>query len=192
MATGNSSNSFCKALIGGAFLGIAAMIFLGVYFVLGGYNIAADAPHSEPVLWLANTTRTHSIAAHAKGITLPADFGSEEQVKAGASLYGEMCSSCHLGPGVERSEISQGLYPGAPELAKGSALSPDEEFWVIKHGIKMTGMAAWGRTHSDDLIWKMVAFIRKLPSLTADQYKSMTANASEEHDEMKDMPGMKH
>ncbi|MGH9594189.1 MAG: c-type cytochrome, partial [Bryobacteraceae bacterium] len=111
---------------------------------------------------------------------------------AGAAEYAEMCSSCHLGPGVERTEISQGLYPRAPEFARGSALTPEEEFWVVKHGIKMTGMPAWGVTHSDRIIWSIVAFLRKLPALSPAEYKALTKDASETHDRMEDMPGMAH
>jgi mono/diheme cytochrome c family protein len=193
MDTGTPSNFPYKPLFWTGFVLLVGALLLGAFNVFGGYNVAADDPHSAAVLWLANTTRTHSIAKGAKGIILPARFGSEAQMKAGAGLYSEMCAGCHLGPGAERSEISQGLYPRAPELARGSALTPEEEFWTIKHGIKMTGMAAWGPTHSDQLIWEMVAFLKKLPSLTPEQYKTLTANAAEGHDNaMKDMPGMKH
>ena len=192
MAAGNTQNALHKYLCWGVFAGIAAALSASAVGVYGGYNVAADDPHSAAILWLANTTRTHSISARAGGLAIPANFGDDDQIKKGAALYGEMCASCHLGPGVERSEISQGLYPRAPELAKGSALTAVEEFWVIKHGIKMTGMAAWGQTHSGELIWQMVAFLRRLPSLTSEQYKALTANSAENHDAaMKDMPGMK-
>lgn len=193
MNTGTPSNFPYKPLFWASVAVLVALMLGGTYAIYGGYNVAADAPHSSLTLWLANTTRIHSIQKRAGSVTLPAGFGSDDQIKAGAGLYAEMCAGCHLGPDVERSEISQGLYPRAPELAKGSLLTPAEEFWVIKHGIKMTGMAAWGPTHSDELIWRMVAFLRKLPALTPAQYKAMTANASDDHDDaMKDMPGMKH
>lgn len=90
----------------------------------------------------------------------PADLKSSQRIAAGAGLYNEMCTGCHLGPGVERSELSQGLYPLAPELARGDDLTAAEQFWVIKHGVKLTAMPAWGKTHDDQLIWDMVAFIR--------------------------------
>lgn len=192
MPPGNSPNPLYKYLCWAGFAGIVAALGAGAVGLTGGYNVAADAPHTAPVLWLANTARINSIAVHAKGIALPAGFGSADQVKAGASEYAEMCAQCHLGPGVERSEISQGLYPRAPELAKGDSLTPEERFWVIKHGIKMTGMPAWGVTHDDKIIWSIVAFLQKLPTLSADEYKDMTKGAAKEHDEaMKDMPGMK-
>jgi len=99
-----------------------------------------------------------------------------------------MCTGCHLGPGVERSELSQGLYPAAPELAHGDELTATEQFWVIKHGVKLTAMPAWGKTHNDQLIWDMVAFIRQLPKMNPAQYQAEVASAPEDHDEMmKDM-----
>jgi mono/diheme cytochrome c family protein len=110
----------------------------------------------------------------------------------GAGLYNEMCTGCHLGPGIERSELSQGLYPEAPELAQGDDLSPAEQFWVIKHGLKLTAMPAWGKTHDDQLIWDLVAFVRAMPKLNPAQYKAAVASAPEDHDEMmKDMNGGK-
>ena len=85
---------------------------------------------------------------------------------------------------MKRTEISQGLYPRAPELRRESDLTPAEEFWVVKHGVKMTGMPAWGVTHNDELLWDVVAFLRKLPELTADQYQTLVKSAPKTHDEM--------
>src|SRR3546814_6392165 len=73
-------------------------------------------------------------------------------------------------------------------LFKGSDRSASEQFWIIKHGIKMTAMPAWGKTHDDRLIWDMVAFIRQLPSLSPAQYQAMTQNVPMDHDAM--MKGM--
>lgn len=172
--------------------GLAAIAVLAAVFIYtGAYNIAADAPHTSAVFWLLQTARNRSIAAHADEVGSLPDLTDAERVAAGAGLYSEMCSQCHLAPGMERTEISQGLYPRAPELAKGSTLTPAEKFWVIKHGIKMTGMAAWGPTHNDTLIWDMVAFLEKFPSLDAARYEALVRSAPEDHDQMMhDMPGM--
>jgi hypothetical protein len=89
---------------------------------------------------------------------------------------------------MEKTEMSQGLYPQAPVLFKGSERSAAEQFWIIKHGIKMTAMPAWGKTHDDRLIWDMVAFVRKLPGLSPAQYQAITQNAPMDHDAM--MKGM--
>ena len=158
----------------------------------GMYNVAADTPHTRLVYWLLGTVRDRSITARATGIIVPADLGDSKRIAAGAGLYGEMCSGCHLAPGMEKTEIAQGLYPAAPELAQGTDLTLAEEFWVIKHGIKATGMAAWGKTHNDTLIWDMVAFLQKLPTLSPDQYKTLVKSAPEDHDEMMKMQDMDH
>ena len=166
-------------------LGLLAFVYSGVY------DVAADVPHTRLVYWLMNTARNRSIAVRAASVHAPADLVTHSRVLAGAGLYAGMCTGCHLAPGMSKTEIAQGLYPAAPELAHGTDLSPAEELWIIKHGIKITGMAAWGKTHSDALIWDMVALLQKLPSLSPAAYKILVRNAPADHDEMmKDMNGM--
>ncbi len=163
-------------------LGLAA--FAGIFVYAGFYNVGADAPHSGLVYNTLQELRERSIQNRARGIQPPADLASPRRVAAGAGLYSEMCTGCHLGPGVERSEMSQGLYPQAPELAHGDDLKAAQQFWVIKHGVKLTAMPAWGKTHSDDLIWDMVAFLQKLPKMSPEQYQAAVASAPEDHEEM--------
>jgi mono/diheme cytochrome c family protein len=165
-------------------------VLAGIFISSGVYNIGADAPHSKIVSGALEELRERAISRGARDLTPPADLNDPKRIAAGAGLYNEMCTGCHLGPGLERSELSQGLYPPAPELAQGDDLSPAEQFWVIKHGVKLTAMPAWGKTHNDQLIWDMVAFVRRLPELNAQQYRSAVASAPESHDEMmNDMNG---
>lgn len=172
-----------------AALGVGAVA--GGFVYAGVYDIGADTPHSKPIYWMIEQFRDRSIAARAKDVSVPADLMAVRRVQSGAGLYAEMCSGCHLGPGLEKSEISQGLYPAAPELFRASRRSAQEQFWIIKHGVKLTAMPAWGKTHSDTLIWDMVAFVRKLPGMTPAQYKAVVASAPEDHNTMmKDMPNM--
>ena len=170
------------ALVGGALLAVIGGASLLVY--AGIYNVAADIPHTQPVFWLMTTVRERSIAVRAAGIVVPGDLADSKRVASGAAQYAEMCSSCHLAPDMKRTEISRGLYPRAPELRRGSRLTAAEEFWVVKHGLKMSGMPAWGVTHDDELLWSVVAFLRKLPELTADQYQQLVKSAPKTHDEM--------
>lgn len=162
--------------------------FAGVFIYMGLYNIGADAPHSKLVYGTLDELRERAIANYSRDIKPPADLNAPKRIAAGAGLYNEMCTGCHLGPGVERSELSQGLYPAAPELARSNGRSPAEQFWIIKHGVKLSAMPAWGKTHDDQLIWDMVAFIRQLPKLSPQQYKAAVASAPEDHEEM--MKGM--
>lgn len=170
------------ALVGGALLAVIGGGALGLY---GGlYNVAADVPHTQPVFWLLETVRDRSIAVRAAGVVVPPDLTDPGRIASGAGQYAEMCSGCHLAPGMKRTEISRGLYPRAPQLRRGSRPTPAEDFWVVKHGVKMTGMPAWGVTHNDEILWDVVAFLRKLPDLTADQYQTLVKSAPKTHDEM--------
>jgi mono/diheme cytochrome c family protein len=99
-----------------------------------------------------------------------------------------MCTGCHLAPGMDDSEIRHGLNPRPPNLTR-FAPDPAEAFWIIKHGIRMTGMPAWGPTHDDQKIWAMVAYLQKQPKMSAGEYQQLTANAEEhEHDMQMPMP----
>ena len=177
-----------------AFVLVAALIiagFVGIFAYAGIYNIGADAPHSKAVYMALQSVRDRAIRHHARNIVVPKDLKDPQRLATGAGLYTEMCSGCHLGPGVEPSEMSQGLYPPAPQLSKGMEYSPAQQFWIIKHGVKLSAMPAWGRTHSDALIWDMVAFVRSLPTMSAAQYQAAIASAPDDHDAMMaEMPGM--
>jgi mono/diheme cytochrome c family protein len=180
---------FPRWLLGLIVLAIIVAGGVTLFVQSGVYDVAADTPHFGPVARLIDAVRTRSVEVRAEDVVRPADFNDPKRVAAGASLYNEMCSGCHLAPGMEPSEISRGLNPRAPVLTRPTGLTPEQEFWVIKHGIKMSGMAAWGATHDDTLIWNMVAFIDKLPSLSAAGYQAATKDSGETHEHMmKDMP----
>ena len=132
--------------------------------------------------WIIETTREHSIESRASKVSAPPASALQDPKKLleGFAHYDEMCVVCHGAPGMEAGEAREGLNPQPPLLAKLKDLQddpPGEIFWIIKNGIKMTGMPAWGPSHSDDKIWAMVAFVRKLPGMTADEYKTMKKQA---------------
>ncbi len=138
-----------------AFVILAALLIAalaGVFIFAGFYNIGADAPHYKPVFIALEQLRDRAITHHARNIVVPADLNNPTRIATGAGLYTEMCTGCHLGPGLEKTEISQGLYPQAPELAREQDQSAAEQFWTIKHGVKLSAMPAWGKTHDDQLI----------------------------------------
>jgi mono/diheme cytochrome c family protein len=163
------------------------LVAAGVAIYAGLYNVGADVPHTQPVYWLLDTVRERSVAARAQNIAVPKDLDDAKRISIGAGEYSEMCSGCHLAPGMKRTEISRGLYPRAPELRRNTDLTPAEQFWIVKHGLKMTGMAAWGVTHDDDLLWDVVAFVRKLPELTPEQYQTMVKDAPKHEEIMRQM-----
>jgi mono/diheme cytochrome c family protein len=180
----------------GVLLLLFAVIGAGCAFVwFGVYDVGADVPHTRPMLVLMQTLRGRSIHVRAQGLTPPPDLQAPRRVLAGAGHYAAMCTGCHLAPGVPDSEIRPGLYPQPPNLSQ-QRIDPRDAFWVIKHGIKMSAMPAWGRTHDDATIWDMVAFVQQLPHLSPAQYKDIVARAPPDEDsegaahDHESMPGM--
>jgi mono/diheme cytochrome c family protein len=159
---------------------LVALVALGALIVgTGVYNVAASEPHTGFVYRILETTRARSIAARASDIEVP-KLDDPAMVRRGAGNYDAMCVGCHLAPGKAESELSSGLYPTPPDLTEHAHVEPAEMFWAIKHGIKFTGMPAWGKSMKDPYIWDLVAFVRKLPSLSPQQYAAEVA-ASEGH-----------
>lgn len=152
-------------LLAGAVAAFAIFVWSGVY------NIAADDPHTAPVHTLLATLRERSMETRAEKIKVP-DLSDHAQIVKGAGNYAAMCAGCHLAPGVDESEISKGLYPTPPNLTK-EKVEPEHAFWAIKHGIKASGMPAWGKSMDEASMWSLTAFLQALPKLDATQYDEM-------------------
>ena len=141
------------------------------YIWSGSYDIGADAKHTALVHAVLETTRERSVKVRAENLKVP-DLNDEAGIVKGAGNYAAMCVQCHMAPGTDRTELSQGLYPEPPNLTK-EKVEPAHAFWVIKHGIKASGMPAWGQSMPDADIWNVAAFLQKLPELDQAQYKQM-------------------
>ncbi|MSQ91725.1 MAG: cytochrome c [Gammaproteobacteria bacterium] len=168
-----------KQVIWLAGLLVVVVVGSGAFIWSGAYNIAADEPHWSSTEQVMETVRDRSVEARLSGVVVP-NLDDESLIRTGAGNYDAMCAGCHLEPGEDHTELSAGLYPGPPNLGRDRSDDPAEAFWVIKHGIKMSGMPAWGKSMDDDSIWGMVAFLQKLPGMSADQYHEQV-EASEGH-----------
>jgi mono/diheme cytochrome c family protein len=164
-------------------LGLLVLVVLGtaVFIWSGAYNIAADEPHWPLTEYAMETVRERSIAARASVVVVP-DLVDEAMIQSGAGNYDAMCVGCHLQPGVQRTELSNGLFPAPPNLSRRRIDDPAAAFWVIKHGMKMSGMPAWGKSMDDESIWGMVAFLQRLPDMSQERYeKLLEASAGHQH-----------
>lgn len=155
------------------FTGGTVVAALLIFF--GAYNFAADVPHTAPVYALLETMRERSIQVRSAKIQTP-DLTDRTRMLKGAGNYEAMCAQCHLAPGVAHTEMSKGLYPAPPNLSQ-QKFAPAQAFWVIKHGVKASGMPAWGKSMSDDDIWDIVAFLQELPKMGKASYQDMLANS---------------
>ncbi len=143
----------------------------------GIYDVGATAPHWRVTEWLLQTARLRSIAWHASGIQPPANLDSEANLLLGVDHFAAHCAVCHGAPGVPKGDIAEGLYPAPPDLKQAAQrYTPAELFWILRHGIKMSGMPAWS-DHTDAELWATVGFLEKLPTMTeADYAKLIMAN----------------
>lgn len=195
---------------------VAAVIGATVIHGGGLTNFAADEPHPPLINSVIAFVRERFIAVRSKNLEVP-DLDNPQLVADGGAHYVPMCSGCHLGPGTQDTEIRRGLYPQPPNLAQPAdhagghdhsdmQISARRQFWIVKHGIKMTGMPAWGATHDDKAIWGLVAFLQKLPEMSPDEFAALSEAAgagthSDGHEHgmqkedmqgMEGMEGMKH
>ena len=160
---------------------LVVVLALGGVVYAGLYDVAATTPHWPFTTWLLETARTRSIKARAAEIQTPRALDDSAKVVIGVAHYAAHCAVCHGAPGVQKGAIARGLSPPPPDLAKTAPLySPAELFWIVKHGIKMTGMPAWS-DHSDDELWATVAFLEKFPGMSEQEYARLVV-ASMAHD----------
>jgi len=167
--------SFVLALLGL----IGLLIVGGVLFVFSGlYDVSADVPHWRLTFLILDEARDRSIEFHSDGITVPPL--DEKLVNMGFLHFHDTCRLCHGAPGYDREEFAAGLYPSPPDLGTASFLDEATDaklYWVVKHGLKMTGMPSFGLTHDEETLWGIVAFARQLPKLTPEDYASRVRKA---------------
>jgi mono/diheme cytochrome c family protein len=165
-------------IVGILILGAAA----GLIVLSGSFNTSANVPPSALEKRLAAVALDRSVARRAPKESNPMT-SSPEALRGGMEHYKEMCVFCHGAPGVDASEAGEGLNPPAPDLTltKVQKRTDGELFWILQNGIRMSGMPAFGPTHKDEEIWKLVAFLRHLPALTAEEQKALRPEGSE-HD----------
>lgn len=167
--------------IKGAAIAAGLMFTAGAAFLYSGlYPMGADDRHTPLIYWALETLRDRSIVRASTGIEVPPNLEVPERLLAGGADYNDMCAGCHLKPGKMENDLTLGLYPVPPNLTQlirdneSTVEQSQRHFWIIKHGIKASGMPAWGPGHDDDRIWSMVAFLQRLPDLSPYQYQVLT------------------
>lgn len=168
-------------ILGKIGLALAVLFALGFLFIYSGiYNVAATTGHTKLVAQIFRITMMRSVAAHARNITAPPGFDPRDRalLEQGAGHYEAMCRTCHGAPGKKPDPWQ--LYPPPSDLADAlrvTGWSDTEVFWIIKNGLKDTGMSAFGASAEDDELWALTAFVRQLQTITPEQYLTMTERA---------------
>ncbi|WP_202913494.1 c-type cytochrome [Acuticoccus sediminis] len=159
-----------SGIIGG--VGLVAIVAVTGFVIVytGAYNVAASDEHADFIRWAFSTTMHSSVERRADGIAAPESF-SDDMIAAGASRYKAMCAHCHAGPGVERADWAEGMRPQPPHLIEAAAeWEAREIYWIVANGIKMSGMPAFAASHDPEELWSLVAFVDRLPGMTAEDY----------------------
>ena len=127
------------------------------------------------------------VATQFRKLAMPSDArdrkntvaASPEAVEAGLAHWADHCATCHANDGSGDTTIGRNLYPKAPDMRKAPTqdLTDGELFYIIEHGVRLTGMPAWGTDpptpEGDELGWQLVHFIRRLPKLTPEEIARM-------------------
>lgn len=155
------------ALLGA--LGAAAAVYFGLY------NVAATEAHFPPTHWVLDKAMRQSVRHRGNEVAVPA-LDQPGTLARGLSLYRLHCLQCHGAPGVAPEPFALGLSPPPANLAHTARTWPAAElYWVIKHGVRMTGMPAWHYRLSDTDLWAVTAFVHTLPAISPREYRAMAA-----------------
>lgn len=162
----------------GTFFGLVIISGAALFVYFGVYNVSALQQHTTPVYRLLQFAMVRSVAVRADAE--PPDLMEYDWEGRGLVRYEQHCQQCHGAPGVAPAEFSLGMVPAPTAIAEiATKRDAAEIFWVIKHGIKMSGMPAWQYRMTNKEIWEVVAFIQKIPNLTVAQYRQHRNAANE-------------
>jgi len=159
-------------------LGLTAAVTAAVVVYSGIYDISATRQHWQATHSLMELAMRQSVRLRARNIDEPPLIDPQMALR-GAASYQNNCVQCHGAPGVAQSGIGLGMQPlPGPLVDAKRHWQPRELYWVVRHGIKMTGMPAWQYRMPDAEIWELVAFMQHLPQLNATQYAQWTERAA--------------
>ena len=165
-------------MIKGVVLTLVALVVVaaGAALLMSARGISAKAEPGPIETALARTMRRLAIPRDARERRNPV-ARTAAVVNEGMAHWADHCAACHGNDGGGDTEMGRGLYPKAPDmrLAATQSMSDGELFYIIEHGVRLTGMPAWSTGHADGetSTWHLVHFIRELPRLTPAQIEAM-------------------
>ncbi|HEX6364422.1 MAG TPA: c-type cytochrome [Albitalea sp.] len=146
-------------------LAVAALVVLR-----GLYDVGATTQHTQPVYTLLELTLKRAVRVRAADIVVP-PLAEPDRVARGAACYRDHCAQCHGAPGVAPGPVGTSMQPLPGPLVDASRRWHERElYWITRHGIRMSGMPAWGMRLADADLWAIVAFLSRLPDLSPADY----------------------
>ena len=160
---------------------LAASALLGaagawVLLKSGWYHVGSTDQHFQITHSVLEQGMRESVAFHARDVVVPQDLDSAPRIRRGAMVYRDNCVQCHGGPGAAPNGFARSMQPVPGPLVDAARHWPATHlYWITRHGIKMSGMPAWEFHLSDDELWAVTAFMRRLPALSAPAFAEMMA-----------------
>ena len=158
---------------------VTVVVFLttiGLYAYVNGRGFDARSQPGGLETAIALRLRTMAVPDAARKKTNP-EPQSEENFRSGLAHFADHCATCHSNDGSGTTEIGRGLYPKPPDmrLARTQELTDGELFYIIEHGVPLTGMPGFGTNapEGEKATWHLVQFIRRLPKLTEEELEHM-------------------
>ena len=144
---------------------IVVLSGVAAIFAFTQFDLSALQEPGEAENFLATQAKRILIYKSSRsGIPAPSN-DLQASVEQGETLYGTDCAMCHGSDGHTLTDNGRWMYPRASDLTSPSVqqYSDHELFWIIKNGIRLSGMPGFGKVESDEHIWDLVRYIRTLP-----------------------------
>jgi hypothetical protein len=146
-----------------------------VIFLHGSRGFSARAEPSFAETLIAKGARQMAMPEEAERRANPV-LGTPEVIAEARAHWADHCATCQANNGSGDTEMGRHFYPPAPDMRKRATqdMSDGELFYIIENGVRLSGMPAWGSAeHGEEDSWKLVHFIRRLPSLSITEQREM-------------------
>ena len=129
------------------------------------FTLSALPEPGQTETFLATQAKRFLVHKESREGIPPAPADRQTGTREGDKLYRLECATCHGLRGYDLTDAGQGMYPRAADLTSrdSQAYSDQEIFWIVKNGVRMSGMPAFGKVESDEHIWDLVFYFRTLP-----------------------------
>ena len=168
-----------QRLVKAALLAVVALTIVGTITTVMFVKMTGLSARAKP-----GAVET-AVARRLRALAVPVDYEkrknpvprNEQSIQNGMAHFADHCATCHANNGGGETEMGQGMFPPAPDmrLSATQELSDGALFYIIEHGVRFTGMPAWGTgtVEGEESSWHLVNFIRHLPSLTEAEEQEM-------------------
>jgi len=171
-----------RTFLFGFLAGVTVLVLAGFIYVRFGFvNPRADIPVNAVEKSIAMPSLDASVDRRAQEAPNPV-APTDANLTSGMKIYQSNCAACHGDVNRPHALLSDSLYPRAPQFVEEAPDMPGyQNFYIIEHGVRLSGMPAWNRSLSKEQIWQVTTFLShmdKLPAEVSDQWKKLAGEST--------------